>query len=87
MDGFSGAYATLRKACDAAQSANAGFPSPGLIVPLGPTTRLSPSLTPSVNASSGCPGGGTPPLCLILPPPGQTTRQLLPSQMTQPWNH
>ncbi len=87
MDGFSGAYATLRKACDAAQSANVGFPSPGVIVPLSPTTRLSPSLTPSVNASSGCPGGGTPPLCLILPPPGQTTRQLLPSQMTQPWNH
>jgi hypothetical protein len=58
MDGFSGAYATLRKACDAARSANAG-----------------------------CPGGGTPPHCLILPPPGQTTRPLLRSQMTQPWNH
>jgi len=87
MDGFSGAYATLRKACDAAQSANAGVPSPGLILPPGPATRLSPSVTPSVNSSSGCPGGGTPPLCLILPPPGQTTRQLLPSQMTQPWNH
>jgi hypothetical protein len=87
MDGFSGAYATLRKACDAAQSANAGFPFPGLILPPAATTRLSPSLAPSVNASSGCPGGGTPPLCLILPPPGQTTPQLVPSQMTQPWNH
>src|SRR5262249_3451783 len=58
MDGFSGAYATLRKACDAAQSTHAGFPSPGLILPPGPTTRLAPSVTPSVNASSGCPGGG-----------------------------
>jgi hypothetical protein len=97
MDGFSGAYATLRKTCDATQSAAAGcaaggttmqcltFPSPGLVLSSpGATTRPSPSLTPSVNA--GCPGGGTPPHCLILPPPGQPTRPLLPSQMTQPWN-
>ena len=58
MNGFSNAYATLRKACDAAHS-----------------------------VSPGCPGGGTPPHCLILPPPSQTTWPLLPSQMTQPWNH
>jgi hypothetical protein len=100
MDGFSGAYATLRKACDAAQSVNAGcpgggttlqcltFPSSGLILPSpNPTIRLSPSLTPGANGVSGCPGGGTPPLCLILPPPGQTTPRMLPSQTTQPWNH
>jgi tetratricopeptide (TPR) repeat protein len=57
MNGFSGAYATLRKACDAAHS-----------------------------VSAGCPGGGTPPHCLILPPPGQTTWPLLPSLPTQPWS-
>ena len=87
MNGFSGAYATLRKACDAAQSASAGLPSSGLIFPPGPTTRLSPTVTPGANTSSGCPGGGTPPLCLILPAPGQTAPRLSPSQMTQPWNH
>jgi hypothetical protein len=56
-------------------------------VHITPTTRLSPSLPPSVNGISSCPGGAAPPLCLNLPPPGQTTRPLLPSQMTQPWNH
>jgi hypothetical protein len=51
MDGFSGAYATLHKTCDATQSAN-----------------------------TGCPGGGTPPQCLIPPPPGQQTRSPLPNR-------
>jgi hypothetical protein len=100
MDGFSGAYATMRKTCGAAQSANAGcpgggtppqcltFPWPGLILPSPePTTRLSPSVTSGVNGISSCPGGAAPPLCLNLGPPGQTTRPPLPSQMTQPWNH
>ena len=58
MNGFSRAYAALRKACDAAHS-----------------------------VSAGCPGGGTPPYCLILAPPGQKMWPLLPSQTTQPWYH
>jgi hypothetical protein len=99
MEGFSRAYAALRKSCDAALSANAGcpgggtapqcltFPSPGLILPSSSAaTRLSPSVTPGANGVSRCPGGGTPPLCLILPPPGQTAPRMLPGQMTQPWN-